>query len=355
MKLDDLIRTGIQTSATDVHIQADAPPTFRVAGQMMQASCPPLEQQAVENLIGEMLPPEMMQKANDVPVVEYVHTFDGVRCRASVYHQRGTLAMVVRLLASQDLSFEALHLPKALERVAAAARGLALVVGPGGSGRSTTVAALVDHINTTSPRKVVAIEDLIEYDHPNKKGMVSQIQLGRDADDANEALRYAIHQDPDVIVLPELVTPADILAAMTAAQTGKLVISTFLSGMVTETLERIRGMFPLNEWDVVMGQMAGNLRAICCMRLMRGKDRKTMYPATELLTTSPGVVRMIMDGDFPKLEQIMESESGMHRFDESIMASWKAGFITDKEGARLASSPEKFEMAARQQAEAGKE
>ncbi|MBE9503491.1 MAG: type IV pilus twitching motility protein PilT [Proteobacteria bacterium] len=350
MELNDILKVAVNNSASDIHLKVGMPPIFRINSVLL-----PLKN-------GERLSPEEMSKLvystmNDIQKVQFKEKNEldfayGVaglgRFRVNVFQQRGTIGAVLRVIPFQIKPFEELHLPKVIERLAKEQRGLILVTGTTGSGKSTTLASIIDYINSHRTAHVMTIEDPVEFLHRDKQSIVNQREVGFDTADFATALRSALRQDPDVILVGEMRDLETIEIALTAAETGHLVLSTLHTIDAQETINRILSAFPPNYQQQTRTALAGVIKGIISQRLVVHADGKQRVPAVEVMVSSARIKECIADPE--KTKQIREAISagftsyGMQTFDQSLMQLLKQKLITYEEALRHATNPADFAL-----------
>jgi twitching motility protein PilT len=253
--------------------------------------------------------------------------------------------MALRLVPITVMPFEELNLPHAVEEIAQAPRGLILVTGTTGSGKSTTLAAMINYVNTHRRDRIITIEDPIEFVHVSEKSLIAQRELGPDTPTFLAALRVALRQDPDVILVGELRDAETMRTALQAADTGHAVYSTIHTTNAAQTVQRIIALFPPDERDLLLMQLAGNLEAIISQRLARTTNNKDRIPVVEILRNTPVVRKLILEGDAKSLPRAMANgDNGMQLFDQHLAKLWRAEIISGTEALRLASNPEAVSM-----------
>ena len=349
MDIKKLLARMVEFRASDLHVQAGSRLMYRVHGQLVAVNAPPLQPDDVRTMINTVCPEHLLPSIEEGKAADFAyHLSDKFRFRVGVYFQRGHLGAVFRILPLEIPSVEDLGLPRVLQQIAEVERGLVLVTGTTGSGKSTTLAALVDHINQTKKRKIITIEDPVEFWHTDKLGLVSQIEVGLDTPSFAEALRRALRQDPDVILVGELRDVEGMRTALTAADTGHLVFSTIHTTNTSHTVERLIAMFPETERPLLLSQLSINLEAVISMRLAKRADGKGRVPAVEVLRGNPTVRKLIAEGRYHSLPQaIATRESGMQLFDQAVIDLYNKELITGTEAMRLATNPEAVAMGLR--------
>lgn len=350
MELDDILRAAIRYGASDVHLKAGLRPVCRINGKLIPLKGPePLTPQDLEAMSGRLLGGDLSNRFRERHEVDCAYSVPGLgRFRASVFMQRGTIGIVLRVIAVGVPSFETLHLPKVLEKISLENRGLVLCTGTTGCGKSTTLAAMIEHINHHRSCHVVTIEDPIEFLLRDKKSIINQRELGLDTFSFAGALKSALRQDPDVILVGEMRDLETIETAILAAETGHLVFSTLHTLDAGEAVNRIIAAFPPYQQKQVRLQLASVLKAVVSQRLVPKIDGSGRVPAVEIMINTARVREYIEDKD--KTRKIREAIAqgftayGMQTFDQSIMALYKEGLISLEEALRQASNPDDFAL-----------
>jgi twitching motility protein PilT len=347
MDFKELFEFAVAHDASDIHIQAGAPPMLRIGGQVRSVESKPLSDEAVREFIASIAPPRERERLQEAATrgLDFSHVVPGLsRFRCSAYRQMGTYGIVMRVIRTTVPSIEMLHLPSVVHDVALSQRGLTLVTGTTGSGKSTTLAAMIDLINDTHRTKIITIEDPIEYLHVNKKALISQIEVGSDTPSFEQALRQALRQDPDVILVGELRDVETLRMALRAADTGHQVFSTVHSANAAQTIERIIAMFPATEHKLLLSQLAGSVEAIISQRLLVTHEGKRR-PAVEILRGSAVTEKFIMENRLGELsEYLATGEAGMQSFDQHLLRMHQDDVISGTEALRWATNPESLAM-----------
>jgi len=350
-RLDDLLRFVLDRRGSDLHLKVGTAPRVRVDGQLLATPFPALTAADTERLAYEVLPPtraDEFDAANEADVALDIPELG--RFRVNVYRQRGTIALVLRSVTPGIPSFDTLGLPPVVQRLAEERRGLVLVTGPTGSGKTTTIASMIDHINATRAVNIVTIEDPIEVLHHDKQSIVSQREIGNDTAGFAEAMRRVLRQDPDVIFVGEMRDTETVWAALAAAETGHLVLSTLHTSNAVETVNRIVDFFPPHQHGQVRLSLASSLRGVVSQRLVaRLGERGGRVPAVEVLVNTGRVFERIADADAPgdSIEEIMADGEfyGMQTFDQSVLRLYRDGVIGIREAMATASSPSDLRVA----------
>ncbi len=350
MDFVQLLRFAVEHGASDVHIQSQAAPMLRLAGQMRTVDSPAVSRDEVLSFVGGLLPAGHADVAAEaVRGLDFAYELPGLaRFRCSAFSARGELGLTMRLIRTKIPTVAELNLPKVVSDIALCGRGLTLVTGTTGSGKSTTLAAMIDLINATRREKIISIEDPIEYIHANKKALISQLEVGIDTPSFDQALRQALRQDPDVILIGELRDVETLRMALRAADTGHQVFSTVHSANAPQTIERIIAMFPPAEHKLLLSQLAHALEAILSQRLLPAVDGRSRLPIVEILRGGPVTEKFVLEGQLAELADYIErGECGMQSFDQHLLALFNEEKIAGREALAWASKPEVFAMAMR--------
>ncbi|MCA1591595.1 MAG: type IV pilus twitching motility protein PilT [Acidobacteria bacterium] len=350
LKIDDLLRTATHLGASDLHIKAGSQPFIRIGGDLRPlVDAPRLTQEDTLDMAFSMMSNRQKQRFKEVSESDIAYGVSGLgRFRANIFQQRGTVGMVLRVIPDAVRSVTELGLPPVIERIAEEQRGLVLVTGTTGSGKSTTLAAMIDYINSTRGGHIVTIEDPIEFLHRDKKSFVTQREVDVDTRSFVEALRSALRQDPDVILVGEMRDHETIETALNAAETGHLVLSTLHTLDATETIRRIVSSYPPHLQKSVRIQLAGIIRAVVSMRLVRAASGRGRVPAVEVMV-STGLIRdyIINEEKTSLIRDALSagtSQYGMQNFDQSLFNLYQSGLIEMDEALRGASNPDEFRL-----------
>jgi twitching motility protein PilT len=350
LKIDDLLRVACSHNASDLHLKVGAFPVMRIGGELHPVeNAPRLKPEDTLDMAFSMMSNRQKQRFKEVSEVDIGYGVSGLgRFRANIFQQRGTVSVVLRVIPDATKSASQLGLPPVIEKIAEERRGLILVTGATGSGKSTTLAAMIDIINSTRSGHIVTIEDPIEFLHRDKQSFVTQREVDVDTRSFAEALRGALRQDPDVILVGEMRDHETIETALTAAETGHLVLSTLHTLDATETITRIVSSFPAHQQKSVRIQLAGILKAVISMRLVRAAKGAGRVPAIEVLVSTAFIRDHIINEEKTYLirEAIAAgtSQYGMQTFDQSLFHLLQAGLITQEEALHNATNPDEFKM-----------
>ena len=350
MDLNEILSVGLKSGASDIHLKVGLPPIYRIDGTLRPLPkapriSPEQTEQIIEDIMND-LQKERFEKAGEVDLAYGVPGLG--RFRVNAFTQRGSVSLVFRAIPFDIKGLEDLLLPPVIKKMAMANRGLILVTGATGSGKSTTLAAIIDYINANRKSHIVTIEDPIEFLHRDKKSIINQREVGSDTEGFQPAMKSALRQDPDVILVGEMRDHETIETALTAAETGHLVLSTLHTIDATETVNRIISVFPPYQQRQMRIQLAAVLRGVISMRLVPRLDGKGRVPAVEVMIASARVRQMIDDKELTKqlpdaIQQGYESY-GMQTFDQSLMGLLKQKFISFDEALRQCSNPDDFKL-----------
>ena len=353
MQLPDLLKMAVERKASDLHIKVGSPPVLRIDDKLVPLmELPRLGQDVVVGMAASIMSPKQREKFKERFEVDLAYSLPGMgRFRVNVFQQRGTVGLVLRVIPIKIQSISDLNLPPVLEQMALEPRGLVLVTGTTGSGKSSTLAAMIDYINSNRSGHIITIEDPIEFLHRDKRCLVNQREIGVDTPSFSEALRSALRQDPDIILVGEMRDYETISTAILAAETGHLVMSTLHTLDATETINRIISVFPPFQQKQIRLQLAAVLKGILAQRLIPRADGKGRVPALEVCIATGTVRECIIDPD--KTRRLTDvigastSQYGMQTFDQSLMSLYKRGLITYEEALIWCTNPDDFALRVR--------
>jgi twitching motility protein PilT len=348
--IDDLLRRAVETKASDLHLKVGNHPYLRVDGLLNPlGDVPRITPEEMLSMAFSMMTNRQKQKFKETAELDMAYGVPGLgRFRVNVFQQRGNVGMVLRVIPTKIRTIEELELPRVLTQVCEEQRGLILCTGTTGSGKSTTLAAMIDRINSLRPEHIITIEDPIEYLHRDKKGFINQREVEVDTSSFSTALRAALRQDPDVILVGEMRDLETISTALLAAETGHLVLSTLHTVDATETIQRIIAVFPPPEQKQIRLQLAGTLKAVISQRLVRKSDGQGRVPACEVMISTGYIRDCIINPD--KTRMIRDaiaagtSQYGMQTFDQSLFDLYSRNLITIEEALSRSSNPDDFRL-----------
>ena len=326
-KLLDLV---VEKNASDLHLGVGRPPTIRLQGHLKNINSPPLTAPETAALIREIIPPGKLKEFSEVMGADFGYAFEKkARFRVSVFKSKGTESMVCRLIPSRLLSFEQIGLSPKVVELLDRPRGLLLVTGPTGSGKTTTLATMVNHINETEDCHIITIEDPIEYFHEHKKSIMTQREVGTDVPRFNEAIRRSLRQDPDVIMCGEMRDLETIATAITAAETGHLVLGTLHTTGSARTVDRIIDQFPAEQQEQVRVQLSVSVIGVISQVLMPRADGKGVVAAFEVMVMTPAIENHIRKNETFKINSTIQTSRGlgMHLLDDHLWELFNQGAI----------------------------
>ncbi len=350
LHVNDLLKLAVERGASDLHLKVGSYPMLRLRGHLTPATEDHrLDHDEMMSFAAAVLPTGVREKFEDHHEVDLAYSVAGLgRFRCNTFQQRGTIGMIFRVIPMRVLTIDQLLLPAVLKKVAAEERGLVLVTGTTGSGKSTTLAAMLDEINATRTAHIMTVEDPIEYLHRDKKSIISQREIGVDTKSFSQALRSALRQDPDVILVGEMRDYETIETALLAAETGHLVFSTLHTMDATETVNRIVAVFPPHHQQQIRIQLAGVLKAVVSQRLIPRADGTGRAPAVEVMISTSYIREAILDKDKTRLINgaIAQgtSQYGMQTFDQSIYRLYEQKVISTEEALRWATNVDEFKL-----------
>lgn len=349
MDAGELLRYAVERGASDLHLSAGNVPFIRVDGELLPTAFPTLEQAEVLDVAHTLMPLHKREEFARTNEADFAYTLDGVgRFRVNVLRQRGTAALAVRQVASEGQTFDGLNLPPVIQTLAESHRGLILVTGPTGAGKTTTIAAMLGFINRTRRAHIVTIEDPVEVVHSDDLSLIWQREVGPDTESYAAALKQVLRQDPDVIFVGEIRDAAAATSAIQAAQTGHLVFSTMHTIDAAETVSRVVELFPDREQHQVRASFAGALRGIVSQRLLERIDGRGRIPAVEVLLNNGRVTERILDPEATgELTDIIGDGryDGMQTFDQALVDLVHRRLVAEDDARAVATNPHDFSLA----------
>jgi twitching motility protein PilT len=330
MKILDILKIAIDAGASDVHLTVASPPIMRVNGKLLKIGDEKLLPDDSMTIIKEILSEKQIEMFEERGELDFSYSNPGLgRFRVNIYKQRGSYSMALRVVALTIPSMDTLRLPAVLKELAKKQRGLILVTGPTGSGKSTTLAAMIDHMNKTRNEHIITIEDPIEYLHKHEMSVVNQREIGHDSQSFANALRAALRQDPDVILVGEMRDLETIATAITAAETGHLVLSTLHTIGAAKTVDRIIDVFPPHQQQQVRIQLASVIEAVISQQILPKADGSGRVAAFEIMIANPAVRNLIREGKTHQIQTVIQTGStvGMLTMDASLLDLYKKRLI----------------------------
>jgi len=346
MELNDILKLALQKKASDIHLKAGLPPVFRIHGELVpQTELGKISPEGIEKMLFGIMSPMQKEKFKKEKDLDMAYGVAGLgRFRVNIFQQRGTLCSVFRAIPMGVPSISELNLPKIVEKLAMEERGLIIVTGTTGSGKSTTLASMIDFINSRVKKHIITIEDPIEYLLRDKNSIINQREIGTDTTSFVQALRAALREDPDVIMVGEMRDKDTIETALLAAETGHLVLSTLHTLDAPETVNRIISVFPPHQHRQIRIQLASVLKGVISQRLVPRADKKGRVPAVEVMINTALIRECIIDKDRTKEIRDVIAKGyttyGMQTFDQSLLSLYTKGLITYEEAMKQATNPD---------------
>ena len=343
--IDKLLHTVVNRKASDLHITTGQPPVVRIDGHLHRLETKVLEPEDTMALMKSIAPERCQQELQEVGGSDFGFAFgDMARFRVSIFKQKGHVAMVLRQIPNKLLNFKDLGTPAVCVELCSRPRGLFLVTGPTGSGKTTTLAAMIDYINDTYDHHIITIEDPIEFYHTHKKSTINQRELGVDVPTFAEAIRRALRQDPDVILVGEMRDLETIRLAMTAAETGHLVFGTLHTSSAAKTIDRIIDVFPADEKEMVRAMLSESLRAVISQTLLKTKDGTGRVAAHEIMICTPAIRNLIREAKVPQMYSAIQTGGniGMQTLDQNLSEMVKRNLVSSAEARTKAANKDLF-------------
>ncbi len=334
LDLQAILRDAAEKKASDVFIKENCPPAMRLSGRIQKNDEPPLTADDCRSLAYSVMTHEQIGRFEHRHEMDLAFEVPGIcRIRANIYQQRGAMGMVCRLIPLKIYTLEQLGMPPVLSDLTKSRQGLILVTGPTGSGKTTTMAAMIDLINSTRRANILTVEDPIEFIHPDKMSIVSQREVGLDTDSFQDALKYMMRQNPDIILIGEMRDIETMNVALAAAETGHLVFSTLHTASAAETLDRIINMFPPQDRDMVCLRLSGSLRGVISQKLIPRADGTGRVGAIEVMIATPTIAKLIEEGRASQLYGAIAEGNfwGMQTMNQCLIKYYKAGLIAEEE------------------------
>ncbi len=349
MTLKQMLVEMLNRKASDLHIRVGIRPHLRVNGLLEQINTDPISIEQMDKTVAQILNEKQQERFHRKHEIDLALSVAKLgRFRINLFRQRGTSGIAIRAVNTQVPTFEELHLPEIMKKLTSERRGLIVVTGTTGSGKSTTLASLIEEMNNNRSDNIITIEDPIEYIYRDKKCIIAQREVGGDTETFATALRHAFRQDPDTILIGEVRDLETISIALTAADTGHLVMTSLHTLNVVETITRIISFFPPHQHQQIRLLLAGTLKAIICQRLLRRADSPGRVPAVEVMVNSGAIRECIIDPDktinIPDFIEQGGTQYGMQTFDQSIMKLHKDGLVTFEEAMANATNPDDFDL-----------
>lgn len=351
MEIDELLKVVIKENASDLHLKTDSPPCLRIHGDLVNLDGDGLTPDYLHGILDNLMTASQKQKFEQKKEADFAYTIAGTgRFRVNVFRERGNVSLSFRYVKSENLEVSALNLPDTILKLADEPRGLVLVTGTAGSGKSTTLAAIIDHINNTRRAHIITIEDPIEFEHKDKNSIISQREIGLDTDSYIDALKNVVRQDPDVILIGEMRDLETVRAALTAAEIGNLVLSTLHTIDATETINRVIDFFPPHQQRQIRIMLAATLKGIISQRLLP-QIGGGLIPAVEIMLAT-GTIKeyMLNEKETHLIKEAMEQGDyyGMQSFEQSLLSLYQDSKITLDDALATSAHSEDFKIRIKQ-------
>jgi twitching motility protein PilT len=333
-RIDSLLKEMLQSGASDLHMIAGRPPMLRLRGDLVPTKHQALTHDLNEKLLFEMMTPQQQKRLQTTLELDLAYELPGLaRFRCNYFYQVRGLSAVFRHIPADILSLEKLGMPEGVKKIIEIRKGLVLVTGPTGSGKSTTLAAIIDHMNATREQHIITLEDPLEFVHDNKKSLITQREIGTHAKSFADALRVASREDPDIILVGEMRDLETISLALTCAELGILVLGTLHTNSAVKTIDRIINAFPATQQNQIRTMLSESIKAVLSQQLLKTADGKSRCAAVEILISSPAVGNLIREGKLNQIASIIQtgSQEGMQSMDQALQHLVDQGRITAEE------------------------
>ena len=341
-----ILKIAVDGVASDIHMKIGTPVIFRINRELIAVECPFPTADWMNKIVSEITPPHLKERLEQEREIDFSYFVPGIgRFRTNLFQQRGQWALAMRHVKTNVPSFEQLGLLEQIKKIAESPRGIVLVAGSTGSGKSTTLAAMIEHINGNFKKHIITLEDPIEFVFEDNQCVIEQREVGLDTQSFHHALKNVLRQDPDIIMLGEMRDAISFGAAMSAADTGHLVLSTLHTTTAAQSITRILDFFKAEEREQVRRQLAATLRGVICQRMVTTVQNR-MTPALEILINSPLVRKMLEENRLDKISAAIETgaDDDMITFNQSLFNLVKSGVVSEKEALAKASNPQALEM-----------
>ena len=345
MKIEELLQEAVARRASDLHLTVGMPPIIRVHGSLDKMNFPSLKPDDTRQLLESMTTDDRLRQFQEIGEVDFSHAIFGLsRFRVNAFRQRGAIAIAIRVISEKVPNLDELGLPDIIKTFSRKPRGLVLVTGPTGSGKSTTLAAMIDLINEERSCNILTLEDPIEYLHRHRNSLVNQREVGTDTQSFANGLRAALREDPDVILVGEMRDMETISIAVRAAETGHLVLATLHTGDAAQTVDRIIDVFPPHQQQQIRVQLSLTLQGIVAQQLLPQRDGSGRVAAVEVLVATPAARNLIREGKSHQLLSVIQTgaKSGMQSMDAALRDLCRSGIISDEEAMAHAMDLENF-------------
>src|SRR5947208_3489323 len=341
-----ILKTAVEGGASDVHLKIGTPVVFRINRQLVAIECPFPTQDWMNKVVENIVPPHLKQRIEEEREADFSYFVPNIgRFRTNLFQQRGQWCLAMRYVKTHVPSFEELGLLEQIRKIAESPRGIVLVAGSTGCGKSTTLAAMIEHINSNFKKHIITLEDPIEYVFEDNQSVCEQREVGLDTLSFHHALKHILRQDPDIIMIGEMRDAVSFSTAMSAADTGHLVLSTLHTTNASQSVSRILDFFKADEREQIRRQLAGTLQAVICQRMV-ATIAGNMTPALEIMINTPTVKKLMEENRLEKLPAAIETgnDDGMINFNQSLFQLVKQGKVSEQEAMNKATNPQALEM-----------
>jgi twitching motility protein PilT len=347
INIDEILKVMIEKRASDMHLKVGRPPLIRITGKLIPMELSPLSETGLESIVDKIMPSRHKLRFQEKNEIDFSYISEDIKTRVNLFRQRGSIEIIMRHIPAKIPTVDELNLPLVLSNITKQTRGLVLLTGTVGSGKSTTIASLISTINRDRECHIVSIEDPIEFTHDDMKASVTQRELGIDTESYAVALKYVLRQDPDVIFIGEMRDLETVAAAISAAETGHLVFSTLHTIDAVQTVDRIIDFFPATQQTQIRAQFASTINAVVSQRLIETKDGKGRVPAVEVMLGTPTIKSLIREGKIKEIRaniQAGTSQYGMQTFDQSLTYLYKRDLISYDSAVSSSTSPNDMKL-----------
>jgi len=345
MDISDLLAFSVKNNASDLHLSSGLPPMIRVHGDVRRINLPALAHSEVHHMVHDIMSDAQRKVYQEMLECDFSFAIPGLaRFRVNSFHQERGAAAVFRTIPSKIITLQELNCPKIFTDLALKPRGLVLVTGPTGSGKSTTLAAMINHINENEPAHILTIEDPIEFLHESKKSLINQREVGPNTLSFNNALRSALREDPDVIMVGELRDLETIRLALTAAETGHMVFGTLHTSSAAKTIDRVIDVFPPAEKEMVRAMLSESLQAVISQTLIKKKDGSGRVAAHEIMLATPAIRNLVRESKIAQMYSVMQTSNnvGMQTLDHNLTDLVRRNVISTQDARAIAKTPDNF-------------
>ncbi len=349
MNISDLLKTMVTQNASDIHLKAGSVPIYRINKRLIpDDKRGKFTKEDVENIISRITTEAQRREFEQKNEIDYAYLAENIgRFRVNIFRQRGESGVVMRRIKDEIPTFKDLNLPPIFEKISMFENGIILVTGASSTGKSTTLASMIDYINTNRNKHIMTLENPIEYIHKDKKSVINQREIGVDTESFHAALRHILRQDPDIIVIGEMRDAESVMTSISAAESGHVVLSSFHAEDTTQAVTRILDFFPHYEKEQIRMQLANNLKAITCQRLLKAREEKEdgLIPAVEVLIITPVAAKLIRENKIKEIIKVLRhAEDEMCSFNAALASLYKNNLVTKEEALSKSSNPETLKI-----------